>query len=175
MVEFGSTSKHAINGGYFVFIKKSHSDGETWLHVDVAKEYVSVGTQFGIRDPRLEYRRFVDLLPEHFPGISNRQRAQVFRLIIIGAVNAWAREAEPEPVARVVPLSRTVSRLVASAAGRLTPELHARYASAWETDALWLDGRWARLRFALALRLWGVRRLRREAARAQEHDLPRRA
>jgi hypothetical protein len=84
-----------------------------------------------------------------------------------------ARDDNPH---RVRPLSRPVVHLIAGAAERLAPALRERFASDWATDALWVQGRWARLRFALALRLWTVPRLRRDAESAQrEGDVPRRA
>lgn len=77
---------------------------------------------------------------------------------------------EPEPVAR------SVDWLITGAAEALSPELRERFATDWQTDVLWIDGYWARLRWAIGLRLFGARRLRREDARlARENDVPRRA
>jgi hypothetical protein len=74
------------------------------------------------------------------------------------------------------PLSRGVRSLIGGAAESLPARDRERYATDWRTDALWLDGRWERLRYALFLRLWTVPRLRRQQAQAdpERAAIPRR-
>jgi len=116
------------------------------------------------------------IVPE-FPGMSLSEQLHLRARILL----AQGAEAPPDPeieaetdAVGVEPLPRSVQRLLTSAAHRLAPEVRDRWQQDWHTDALWIEGRWARLRFALGVRLVSVPRLRRTNA-AAERDLPRRA
>lgn len=130
-------------------------------------EAISRGLVLAVPVTRADLGRALARYPDLTPSEQARLRALIAHSSSL-AEDRLARERGAEPGGSA-PLSPSVRWLIAAATHRLPPALRDRYAADFETDAQWIDGWWARLRFAIGLRLWTVPRLRRL------RDVPKRA